>query len=298
MALDTVTLYTVITASAGIGAALLAMLARRTPALNGATTWSAGLGLLALYFLLAVAHPELPPFIGLAVANGIAVAAMGVMHLGACQICDRTCRWWIHLLAAVAVALVIAVAFGDEVADYAWRVRLVGLVTAAQCALIVLEMGRRAPDDDVDADEMRGRHVAMVVFGAVGLLQLARLMAHTPLVDAVEPGLLSASTLSKVAALAFLAWSLAIPVVVVYIHEARARHSLRTAVSDLRQALAEVKTLRDLLPICSSCRRIRDDANQWSSLELYLETHAGVQMTHGMCPECMTRLYPELDLGR
>ncbi len=64
-------------------------------------------------------------------------------------------------------------------------------------------------------------------------------------------------------------------------------------VSELREALAEVKTLSGFLPICASCKNIRTDSGYWQQIEFYLSEHADVEFTHGICPECVTKLYPE-----
>ncbi len=66
-------------------------------------------------------------------------------------------------------------------------------------------------------------------------------------------------------------------------------------VADLQAALAEVKSLREILPICSYCRKIRDDANNWHTLESYLSTHTKSMLSHGICPTCMeTEVEPQL----
>lgn len=62
---------------------------------------------------------------------------------------------------------------------------------------------------------------------------------------------------------------------------------------ELRQALAEVKTLHGLLPICAACKKIRDEQGAWNSLETYVESHSEAAFTHGMCPDCARRLYPD-----
>jgi ligand-binding sensor domain-containing protein len=59
------------------------------------------------------------------------------------------------------------------------------------------------------------------------------------------------------------------------------------------EALAEINTLSGLLPICSACKNIRDDRGYWNQLEDYLRRHAEVQFSHGLCPDCIRRLYPE-----
>ncbi len=62
----------------------------------------------------------------------------------------------------------------------------------------------------------------------------------------------------------------------------------------LQGALNEVNTLSGLLPICASCKRIRDDKGYWRSVEAYIRDHADVSFSHGICPECMEKLYPEV----
>jgi response regulator of citrate/malate metabolism len=60
----------------------------------------------------------------------------------------------------------------------------------------------------------------------------------------------------------------------------------------LKAALANVKVLHGLLPICASCKMIRDDHGYWNQLELYLQEHSDATFTHSLCPECVGKLYP------
>lgn len=66
----------------------------------------------------------------------------------------------------------------------------------------------------------------------------------------------------------------------------------------LRVALAEVKTLRGFIPICAACKKIRDDKGYWNQIEAYISKHTDAQFSHGICPECVTRLYPGLLDGK
>jgi len=66
-------------------------------------------------------------------------------------------------------------------------------------------------------------------------------------------------------------------------------------VRELQTALAEVKALRGILPICSYCRKIRDDENYWHTVEAYVTRHTATRFSHGICPSCMTtEVEPEL----
>jgi DNA-binding NtrC family response regulator len=60
----------------------------------------------------------------------------------------------------------------------------------------------------------------------------------------------------------------------------------------LKDALAKVKALHGLLPICSSCKKIRDDHGYWNQLETYLQEHSDATFTHSFCPDCIGKLYP------
>ncbi len=62
--------------------------------------------------------------------------------------------------------------------------------------------------------------------------------------------------------------------------------ALAARVSELQEALANVRQLSGLLPICAYCKRIRDDADYWQQIEQYLVKHSEAQFTHGICPEC------------
>ena len=63
---------------------------------------------------------------------------------------------------------------------------------------------------------------------------------------------------------------------------------------ELQDALAEVKTLSGLIPICSWCKKIRDDKGYWNRIESYIKEHSEAEFTHGICPQCAEKQYPEL----
>jgi streptogramin lyase len=64
----------------------------------------------------------------------------------------------------------------------------------------------------------------------------------------------------------------------------------------LRQALNQVKTLSGLLPICSYCKKIRDDKGYWNQIDAYISEHSDADISHGICPRCAAKYYPDLDL--
>ena len=64
---------------------------------------------------------------------------------------------------------------------------------------------------------------------------------------------------------------------------------------ELKKALGEVKALGGLLPICASCKKIRDDQGYWNQLEHYIQKHSEAEFSHSVCPDCAKILYPELE---
>ena len=69
---------------------------------------------------------------------------------------------------------------------------------------------------------------------------------------------------------------------------------LQQTLKELQAALAKVKTLSGLLPICASCKKIRDDSGYWKQIEAYIREHSDATFTHSICPECTKKLYPGL----
>ncbi|MCX7818532.1 MAG: nuclear transport factor 2 family protein [Kiritimatiellae bacterium] len=75
---------------------------------------------------------------------------------------------------------------------------------------------------------------------------------------------------------------------------ARKTEELRHANEELRNRLAEIRTLHGLLPICARCKRIRDDQGYWTQLEAYLTQHSEAKFSHSLCPSCAAALFPDL----
>ena len=64
-------------------------------------------------------------------------------------------------------------------------------------------------------------------------------------------------------------------------------------ISELREALARIKTLSGLLPICAGCKKIRDDKGYWSQVDSYITLHSEARFTHSLCPDCQKKYFPE-----
>lgn len=71
--------------------------------------------------------------------------------------------------------------------------------------------------------------------------------------------------------------------------------ALQAVIAERDQALAEVRTLRGLLSCCASCKNIRDESGHWLSIETYVTQRTHAQFSHGLCPTCLERLYPDFE---
>jgi len=78
----------------------------------------------------------------------------------------------------------------------------------------------------------------------------------------------------------------------------KAQEEKEKLIIELKNALREVKALSGLLPICASCKKIRDDKGDWNQLEDYIRKHSEAEFSHSVCPDCAKKLYPDLDIYR
>lgn len=71
------------------------------------------------------------------------------------------------------------------------------------------------------------------------------------------------------------------------------QNSLALKITELSQALAQIQVLRGILPICASCKKIRDEQGAWIQIEEYICQHSAAEFSHGICPHCLKKLYPD-----
>lgn len=82
----------------------------------------------------------------------------------------------------------------------------------------------------------------------------------------------------------------------VFIRIIRAERDRDRLIEELKDALSKLKVLSGLLPICSHCKKIRDDKGYWNKIEAYIEAHSDAGFSHSICPECAKAQYPDLDV--
>ena len=79
-----------------------------------------------------------------------------------------------------------------------------------------------------------------------------------------------------------------------YENSLQQKRELEKVNKELKKALETIKTLRGIIPICANCKKIRDDKGYWNQIEAYVRDHSEAEFSHGICPECAKKLYPDL----
>ncbi|HEV7998811.1 MAG TPA: hypothetical protein VGP63_02950, partial [Planctomycetaceae bacterium] len=73
------------------------------------------------------------------------------------------------------------------------------------------------------------------------------------------------------------------------------QHDLAERIRELQYAMSKIHELQELIPICSYCKKVRDDSNYWQQVESYMSARTGVQFSHGICPQCYPKVIAELE---
>lgn len=149
---------------------------------------------------------------------------------------------------------------------------------------------------DINMPVMDGLRMSREIKAIDGKTQIIVATAHNDskfLLEAIEIGVdqfvIKPVELSKLFGAVEKAWAVASREMELKRHNEE-REKL---IVELNEALAKVKLLSGFLPICSSCKKIRDDRGYWNSIEKYIIEHSEATFTHGICPDCMKALYPE-----
>lgn len=80
-----------------------------------------------------------------------------------------------------------------------------------------------------------------------------------------------------------------------YSELSRTNRELRLRNKMIQKAMSEIKQLRGIIPICSNCKKIRDDEGYWNQVEQYVSVHSGAKFSHGICPDCARKHYNYID---
>ena len=250
---------------------------------NRATVWWAfGFLSRALGFLLIFLRGRVPDFLSVPFANALLVMGALLLALGIDVYADRRPR---HRLAAslfaFSIVLLVVVNYGQplySVRIFALSILLLGINTYIGVTLLSLHGGVRL-QQRVSAGIFLASATAMGVRGFLSILGPAQTSLFVPSVSSMI-GFCEAFIIPVCAVISLLSM----------VTQASQIERDRT-IGDLTVVLGSVKLLSGLLPICASCKKIRDEEGHWHEVEVYVRDHSEVDFSHGLCPECTARLY-------
>lgn len=171
--------------------------------------------------------------------------------------------------------------------DAAWRIigadcLAQGLAVIGQHALNAILLDLNLPDsrryDTFSAVQKAAPAIPVIICTSVDDVALALRAVHDGAQDYLVKGAIQGQLLARSIRYA--------------IERKRMAQEREQMIGELKEALAHVRTLSGLLPICAACKKIRDDKGYWHQVEQYISEHTDASFSHGICPDCARRMYP------
>lgn len=278
--------------SAFVGLALL-FYSRSSRTYPGFNHWVLGSLLVALSYVSTFLRGVIPDLASIMLVNGGFVLS-GVIRLDGVMRFLRGKRLNRHLYLLPLIAMATAGYFFLVDDDMTTRLAFLTLWVCPLIWSIAAVFVRFAPVRNRSISYLAG--AITFIYGASLLVRTLFWMTH-PSMGLFDNLWINSGFL--IAVLVFETWS---GLLVMMINNQRMeedllliQHNLRDHVVSLENSLSEVKVLKGLLPICATCKKIRDDRGYWKQLEAYIDEHSEASFTHGICPECAMKMKSELD---
>ena len=257
--------------------------------------WVASYFLISMGYLLLMMRASIPLYLSIIFGNFC-------FALGAILRLDGVYRFTkgfplkkIYYLTLIPLILLIGF-FYFIIPDIVIRSSIIGIFSAFMALNITYTFFITAPESN-----KKFFHTAAIITGFMGLTML-----FGPLLFKAQStgDMFSMGDTYATYYLIILAYEISWGLCLVMINNQRVESELKEAERDLRETniqlektIKEKITLSGLLPICSHCKKIRDDKGYWNHLESYIETHSEADFSHSICPECAKIHYPDIDLS-
>ena len=280
MALDARTTLTAAASLTSVTTVLLVLYRSTRRTYPGFDRWTGASGLVALGFTLLACRGLIPDWLSIVAANTAITTASVVRLWGTREFLGQPPmrRWWWGLPPLVAAALPVLL-YGFD--TYRGRTAVVLVAIAAPALATAVSFLRAAAGEE----RLLQRATAALLLLLVAAMALR--VAATP---ALPPSLLSSDHAQTAFLLASALLEAAWNVMFLILNGSRLER-------ELRRALDDVKTLSGLLPICSWCKKVRDDQGYWRQIEQFVSERSDARFSHGICPDCRDRVRAEALLG-
>jgi hypothetical protein len=256
--------------------------------------FASGKVLQAVAWFLMAQRGAISDLLSVYAGNGLLMAGFACETLALIAIFDSRRHWTAVAAALGAAGLAVFSAMAHDVAN---RIAVASVVTLVQYAPAIAVLVRAPLTSTL-------RKGTVALYG-VFLVAVSVRAWHgfTSPASLLSPGLVQTTTFLTLILVMFIGGTAFILLLKeredreLAESEVQARANAETAngaLADLQRALQEKKVLSGLLPICSKCKKIRDDRGYWNQIEWYISSRSAAEFSHGICPECLRQLYPDL----
>lgn len=246
---------------------------------NGFVQWTIASILYIFAQVLSSMRSILPDVVSVIVANTLLIIGNGFVAYGLELFTNSTRKIWLFIsLTLSTVILFFYFTYVDP--DVNMRIVIVSIIATLYYAYSAYLVYRYIPC--LINDHNRFLEVAF----SIQAVWLIFRIIHTIFMESPMVDFMKAPAFHGITVIVFLSGNILVVIGLIVLNFQRVE-------LDWAAAMAEIKTLRGLIPICSSCKKIRDDHGMWNQIELYIQNHSDAEFSHGICPECMKKLYPE-----
>jgi len=242
--------------------------------------WTVSAFCYMLGMLLIGLRNTLPAAFTIVLPNGLLIGTLCLLGAGIATFADLKHRLWRYAV-PVALSMALSAVFTYHTPSLHTRIAIFSALFALcafWCAILI------------------HRHIPRFLHSANRLLELSLAVGglwsvfrgiYTPWFESSHADLLLSSPVQGASLLIYTVTFIALCFGLSVLNSQRVEY-------DLSRANDEVKVLKGIIPICAACKKIRDDKGYWTQVESYIRSHSEAEFSHGLCPDCVKKLYPEL----
>jgi hypothetical protein len=250
--------------------------ARKTYA--GFFQWTISVLLTFLGFMLLSLRGIFPDFLTIVVANSLLVASTLLIIAGIEAFIGLSRKMWQYSVPLVFL-IITFVYFTYFSASLSARVAIISVTRALLFTYCAFLIHKYIPP------LLNGRNRLLIItFGVVAAWFLIRAVL-TIYSGYGKQDLMLLTVINQLSFIFIVGGNIGIITGLIILNSQRIEHELSTVISEIRQ-------LKGILPICASCKKIRDDKGYWNQIESYIRDHSEAEFSHGICPDCAKKLYP------
>lgn len=257
---------------------------------DGFGLWTLGINLVAVSLILVGFRQIIPDLVTIVLANAFIYSGLFLLYLGFTCFAEKKVRKEFHIAVGVLIVFILFPIFTYIYPNVSARIIMISFVAAFYFTLSTRIVFRnlRHIQNKVNIQLTASLAVMASLFVLRGLFYLIPVNHSNNFMSPnVGNGFMLA--LVSVSLISFV-------IGLMQLNSSMLEKEQKDLINELKNALGEIKTLRGIVPICSHCKKIRDDKGYWNQIEEYISRHSEAVFSHGICQECAEKYYPDMDL--